>query len=129
MVYDVPNHLDVEDTFVLGLTMRQCLLLFIGAGMAYLLFLNLLAAIPDPRLAVFGSAALASLFFLGMLLVALLRVGKRPLEEWGLVTLLYVSRPRVYLWRYASPDAFARRHLRAWERATGARPEQEDEAW
>lgn len=125
----VPNHLDVEDTFVFGLTMRQCLLLFIGAVMSYVLFLNGLSVISDPRLALFGSAAMALLLFVGMLLIALLRLGGRGLEEWGLVSLIYLSRPKIALWRFAPPDACARRPMQARDRATRERQNWEDEAW
>ncbi len=125
----VPNHLDVEDTFVFGLSMRQCLLLFLGAVSSSLLYLTLLDAIPDPGLAVTTGAAGALLFFGGILLAALLRVGGRWIEEWGVVTLLYLSRPRIALWRFAPPEPEPRRA--GWlGRATRQPPtREEDEAW
>lgn len=124
----VPNHLDVEDTFGFGLTMRQCLLLFIGAVMSYLLFLNLLTAIADARLAVLGSATAAVLLFTGVLLVVFLRLGNRPMEEWGLICLLYVSRPRLHLWQFHHLDAWqVRQHARS--RRMRERQAQEEEQW
>ena len=126
-MFPVPNHLDVEDTFLFRLTMRQCLLLFIGAVLSYLLFLNLLSLIPDPTLAIFGSATVALFFFAGMLLVAFLRIGNRPLEEWGLVCLLYLNRPRISLWRFHTFDASERRACV--EQVTRERQEQEEELW
>jgi len=130
-MYPVPNHLEVEDTFLIGLTMRQWLLLFIGAVTSYLLLLNLLAAIPDPRLAVFGGAALALLFFTGILLLALVRIGGRWMEEWGLVCLLYLARPRVLLWRFPSLDRSERRAVRrrAREQTTDERQQPEESPW
>jgi hypothetical protein len=127
----VPNHLEVEDTFLIGLTMRQWLLLFIGAVTSYLLFLNLLAALPDPRLATFGGAAVALLFFTGILLLALVRIGGRWMEEWGLVCLLYLARPRVFLWRFQPLDGSERRAVRrrARKQATDERQQLEESPW
>ncbi len=102
----VPLHLETEDHFLFGLTVRQCLLLFVGAGLSYSLFLQVFDRIPNPMAALIIGLSLALLFFLGMVALAFAHVSGRGLEEWGLVILLYLSQPKVFIWHFNTPDAF-----------------------
>src|SRR5579875_3777011 len=81
-IHDVPNHLEVEDTFVLGLTVRQCVIVGCGAAMAYGLFNDLFSSIPNPAIGLVVGLVAAFLLFGVLLAVALVRVGGRGLDEW-----------------------------------------------
>ncbi len=124
-IHDVPNHLEVEDTFVLGLTVRQCVIVGCGAAMAYGLFNDLFSSIPNPAIGLVVGLVAAFLLFGVLLAVALVRVGGRGLDEWGLVLLVYSLRPKVYLWRFNAPDACELLDQANLERASGARLEKE----
>src|SRR6266851_790814 len=50
--HKIPNHLETEDLFLFGLTVRQCLLLFVGAGLSDLLFTTTFGLFPHPTTAV-----------------------------------------------------------------------------
>ena len=102
----VPLHLETEDHFLFGLTVRQCLILFGGAGVSYVLFLRMLALLPASFGALMVSLVLALGCFAGTAALAFVHQGGRGLEEWGLVLLIYMSQPKVYTWHFNTPDVF-----------------------
>lgn len=104
--HKIPNHLEVEDVFILGLTIRQCVLIGVGAAMAYALFTDVFAAFADPVLGLVVGLVAAFLLFGCLLAVALVKLAGRGLDEWLLVLLIYWLRPRTYLWRFNRLDAF-----------------------
>src|SRR5215207_5739016 len=95
-VYELPTHLQVEDALLLGLTPRQLVRLAVGASLAYGAW-EQAAALP-PRLRITLTAVLA---LLGLLL-ALVRPGGRPLDQWLLAALLFTVQPRRRLWARVS---------------------------
>lgn len=102
-MHKIPNLLETPDLFLFGLTMRQGLMLLVGVGSSYLLFLHVFALFADPTLALLAGLC-AALLFLGLTLaLAFLQRSGRGLEEWGMILLLYVARPRVYGWRFGLP--------------------------
>lgn len=127
MMHKVPLFLELEDKFLLGLTMRQCLLLFVGAGVSYMVFFNIFGMIADPTTALVVGLAVALLCFSGVLAIAFLQLGGRGLEEWGLVLLVYLSQPKMYTWHFNAPDAFERLDWAALERNIRTAQEQEGE--
>jgi hypothetical protein len=105
-MHKIPNLLAMPDLFLFGLTVRQGLLLLVGVGTGYLLFLHIFALFADPTLALLAGLC-AALLLLGVtLMLVFLQRGGRGLEEWGIVLLLYATRPRVYGWHLG---------LRAWK--------------
>jgi hypothetical protein len=94
----VPLFLEEEERFLFNLTMRQCLLLFIGAGISWLLFLRCLDWITNPLLALWVGLIAACLAFAATVIVAFCKIGGRGLEEWGIVWLAYQSQPHLFLW-------------------------------
>lgn len=119
--HKIPNHLEVEDVFILGLSIRQCVIIGIGAAMGYALFTDLFAAIADPVVGLIVGLVAAFLLFSCLLAVALIKLAGRGLDEWLLVLLIYQLRPRISLWRFNSPDAFEQldqTHLASAEEAT-----------
>ena len=77
-VYELPTHLQVDDTLLLGLTARQLVRITVAASVAYELW-DLSAAVPaGVRIGATGLVALSGL------LLALLQPGARPLDQWVL---------------------------------------------
>lgn len=98
--HELPTHLAVQDRVLAGLSMRQFLLLLLGAAGAY----DAWSGPPALRPAVRAGLAVSSL--LVALAVALLRPGGRDLEAWGLAILRFLAVPKVSVWsarRSAAP--------------------------
>ena len=91
--HQVPTHLGVEDTLLLGLTGQQVARLIAGGSLAYALWDG------DAGTAVPLRAGLVALCLLATLAFALVRPWRRPLEEWGFVAARYASLPRQAVWR------------------------------
>src|SRR5262245_58409558 len=97
-VYELPTHLDVQDTLIFGLTARQLVRLAIGASIAYA-FWDQAAALPGPvRFALTTAAVLAGLLF------AVFQPGARPLDQWLLAAVVFCILPRRQLWRRDVPS-------------------------
>ncbi|MBX5450168.1 PrgI family protein [Thermogemmatispora sp.] len=105
-LHRVPNHLETEDKFILNLSMRQGVILFVSFCMAYAVFNDIFMVIPQagPAL-VLGLAGALPVFLAGVAL-ALVRIHSRGLGEWVLVVLLYTFQPKIYTWHFNKPDAF-----------------------
>jgi uncharacterized membrane protein len=126
----VPNHLETEDKFILNLSMRQCVILFVALCMAYLVFNDLFNAIPAPGLALGLGLVAALLVFLAGLALALIHVHKRGLDEWIFVLLMYAVTPKIYIWHFNRPDAFESSDLSVSARAEQDRNKKaEDNEW
>jgi hypothetical protein len=95
--HEVPTHLNVEDTLLLGLTARQLGVLVGCAALAYRLWLQW------PALPLGVRFGLAGVCVLVGLLVAFVRPGERPLEQWALAGLAYLATPRRATWAVAEP--------------------------
>lgn len=99
-MHKVPIHLDIEDTFVFGLTLRQCLIVGMAAALGWSVFNEVSFALPFQ----FGAQVLAA--FAGLVVAcgigcaAFLRISGRPIEQWAFVGLLYLSAPKLYRWTY-----------------------------
>lgn len=102
-MHKIPNLLATPDLFLFGLTARQGLMLLVGVGTDYLLFLRVFAIFPDPAPGLLAGLCIALLFLGATLALTFLQPGERGLEEWGMVLLLYAARPRVYGWRFCLP--------------------------
>lgn len=101
--YQVPTHLDVEDTILsygpIGLTQRQFFLLLAGLGAGYGTWKSW-GALPLP-----SRVVLAVLPLLVAVLLALVRPGGRTLEATLLLLLRYAVIPRVAHWQPRAPRA------------------------
>src|SRR5687767_14904880 len=98
-VYELPTHLQVEDALLLGLTPRQLVRLAVGASLAYGAWAQ--AAGLSTGLRVTLTVVLA---LLGLLL-ALVRPGGRPLDQWLLAALFFAVQPRRRQWARVSSAA------------------------
>jgi hypothetical protein len=97
-IYEVPTHLQVEDVLIAGLTAHQLVRLMVGASLAYGLWDQTASLPPLIRL---GAAAVVAL---SGLLLALVRPGGRPLDQWVLAGLLFVILPRRRVWRRSASN-------------------------
>jgi PrgI family protein len=97
-VYELPTHLQVEDTLIVGLTARQLLRLLVGASLAYALWDQTITLPTLPRLGLSVGLALFGL------LLALVQPGGRPLDQWLLAAALFLLLPRRRVWRRTPPD-------------------------
>ncbi len=98
MRHEIPTHLNVEDTVLLGLSARQVGTLMACAALGYRLWVQW------PALPVSARAALAVTCLLVGLVLALARPGGRPLEQWGLAGLAYLAAPRRTTWAALEPS-------------------------
>jgi len=116
---ELPTHLHVEDKLIAGLTIRQVLFLCVGVSVGYSLWLHLSGVatatsiwlVHTPSLA--GLAPLAqvarlvvsALPVLLMVICVLVRPADRPLEDWLLIALRYLSLPKAAVWRSSTRAA------------------------
>ena len=100
-MYEVPTHLNVEDTLLLGLTPRQLVRLAAFTSLAYGLWDQVTVIPPVPRVLAAGLLALIGA------LVALVQPGGRPLDQWAFAGLAYGLAPRCFTWRRPDPEAAA----------------------
>jgi len=110
----VPTHLRTPETLLsiagFSLSIRQFLLLLLGAALSYDLWLQL-----GKRGVLAGGVGLIVRFLLAVLPVllagtlAFLRLAGRTLDRWAFLALSYLARPRRFVWRsirYQEPAAF-----------------------
>jgi len=95
--HQIPTHLNVEDRVLFGLTGRQFLTALIGVSIAYNLWNQ--AALPATL-----RVGLAAAWVAATLVLALVRPGDRPLEQWALSAVVYIAIPRVSTWQPAEPE-------------------------
>jgi hypothetical protein len=93
IVYEVPTHLNVEDTIDFGLGAHQLVRLAAAGSLAYLVWDQATMLPAEARLVVAGLLVAAGL------LCALLQPGGRPLDRWVLAAGLYLLLPRRLPWR------------------------------
>ena len=95
--HEIPTHLSVEDKALFGLSVRQVMFLIVGVSLAYGLWNQLPDLVLPLRL------GLAVVVFLAFAVVAVLKPGQRPLEEWLFVVVHYAAVPRVAVWYPTQP--------------------------
>jgi len=110
---ELPTHLHVEDKLIAGLTIRQVLFLCVGVSVGYSLWLHLAGVATATAIWLVHTSSLARLAPLAqvarlivsalpvllMVICVLVRPADRPLEDWLLVALRYLSLPKAAVWR------------------------------
>jgi PrgI family protein len=98
--YDVPTHLETEDTLLFGLTVRQVLLIALGATIGYNVWQTLQHQHASPVLALVPALLCPVIAFL----VTTLAPAGRPLEQWLFIIARYLAMPRYAVWRPVAED-------------------------
>ena len=93
IVYEVPTHLNVNDTILFGLSTHQLVRLAAAGSLAYGVWDQANVLPPELRFLVAGLLAATGLA------CGLLQPGGRPLDRWALAALLYLLTPRRLAWR------------------------------
>ena len=96
--HEIPTHLNVEDTVLLGLTARQLGTLMACAALGYRAWVEWPALPGSVRIGLVAACLLAGL------MLALVRPAGRPLEQWALAGMAYVAAPRRTTWSVADPE-------------------------
>jgi hypothetical protein len=99
LIYEVPTHLNVEDTLIFGLTPRQLLRISVGASLAYAVWDQTSFLADGIR-----SGPVVVLALLG-LLVGLVQPSGRPLDQWFLAAVHFLLGPRRRVWRLRDPSS------------------------
>jgi hypothetical protein len=92
-IYEVPTHLQVEDSLIAGLTPKQLLRLFAGGSLAYGIWDQAAMLPPSVRL------VLALIVAALAIVLTLVQPGGRPLDQWLFAALCYALMPRRWSWR------------------------------
>lgn len=116
--HTIPTHLNVEDTFLWGMSNRQVMYLVAGAASTYAAWEQLQRA---PTVLQWGVALAVAVLALALTFV---RHGGRPLDEYAFVVLHYRLLPRRSTWSVSerglradtsiSPARVSYRHELAW---------------
>jgi hypothetical protein len=93
LIYEVPTHLNAEDTLIFGLTPRQLLRISVGASLAYVVWDQASPLVDGWRIALTGA------FVLFGVLLGLCQPAGRPLDQWLLAAILFSTLPRRRVWR------------------------------
>jgi PrgI family protein len=96
--HEVPNHLNVDDTLLLGLTARQVATFMAFASPAY----GIWDQLPVESLMVRGT--LAAVVVLVGIAFTLVQPGRRPLDEWAFAIFAHTIAPRRLRWCRPEPD-------------------------
>jgi hypothetical protein len=102
--HQIPTHLDVQDTMLLGLTARQSMHLMAGLAAALAVWHQLASATAAP---VAVRATAVGLCLLATALLVLVRPHRRGLDDWAVVLLCYAAVPRTCVWSSEGLPAFA----------------------
>jgi hypothetical protein len=96
---EFPTFLNEQPTVVFGRTSRELLVILVGLTGAYLVWTNLGALIPGSDIGVmFIKGLFAIVPLIGSIIVALVKIASRPLEEWAAIGIFYFLTPKVYLY-------------------------------
>jgi hypothetical protein len=96
---EFPTFLNEQPTVVFGRNMRELMVMLIGMALAYAVWVNVGALLPEASI---GDLILEILcvvvVLIATLFVAFMKVASRPLEEWAIVGLFYYFMPKIFLY-------------------------------
>jgi hypothetical protein len=96
---EFPTFLNEQPTVVFGRTMRELMVILIGLALSYAAWTNLSALIPGSNIGITLFKGLVVLIILSAtIVVALVNIASRPLEEWALVGFFYLCTPKIFLY-------------------------------
>ena len=96
---EFPTFLNEQPTVVFGRTMRELMVILIGLGCTYAVWTNLSTMFRGAGFAIFLINILCvSIILTATVIVALVKIASRPLEEWALVSFFYYCTPKIFLY-------------------------------
>lgn len=102
--YQIPTHLGTPDTLdlplfgiTISLTIRQAVCFLLGGGLVFRLWEQTTSLVGIAGLCAhhLGPLVLAFVTYV----IAVQKIHHRYLEDWGLVMIQYLHRPKVFVWR------------------------------
>ncbi|MBO0783664.1 MAG: hypothetical protein J2P37_33040 [Ktedonobacteraceae bacterium] len=101
---EFPTFLNEQPTIIFGRTGRELLVIVVGIVGGYFVWSSISGIRSDIGWMILTVTLTAVPVLVG-LVVALVPVGERPLEEWFFVWLLYIGVPKVYIYKPAEEEA------------------------
>jgi len=102
---EFPTFLNEQPTIVFGRTMRELMVIMIGLGLTYAAWTNVSALFPGGGIGIVIVNILCSIIILtATIVVALVKVASRSLEEWALVGFFYLCTPKIFLYMPFNDD-------------------------
>jgi hypothetical protein len=99
---EFPTFLNEQPTIVFGRNARELLVIVCGSSVGYLIWTSM-GSLPGAGWQVVR-IALVALAVLFALIVALVPIASRPMEEWFFAWLVYHSMPKLYLYQPLSEE-------------------------
>jgi hypothetical protein len=125
---EFPTFLNESPTIIFGRTGRELLIITIGLGFGYLLWLRLGVFIAgNVIISDVVKGIFAVIILIGALIVAFMKVATRPLEEWALAWVFYIIIPKVYLYRPAEETVYIERAMEEEKKRASVKPASHDE--
>ncbi|GHO62035.1 hypothetical protein KSC_009270 [Ktedonobacter sp. SOSP1-52] len=100
---EIPTFLNEQPKVIFGRTGRELLIIVCGIVGGYSLWGNISPLVPGAWWAV-ASVIIACIPALLALVVAMVPIAERPLEEWAMCWLLYMGMPRVFIYKPLEDD-------------------------
>lgn len=100
---EIPTFLNEQPKVIFGRTGRELLIIVCGIVGGYSLWGSIQSLFPDAWWSV-ASIIIAFIPVIVAFVVALFPVAERPLEEWAMCWFLYITMPRVYIYKPLESD-------------------------
>lgn len=100
---EFPTFLNEQPTIIFGCTGRDLLIIACGLVLGYRVWGDVSALLPGLAGTLLG-ILLASIVVIAFFVLALVKIGYRPLEEWIFSWFLFISIPKVYMYRPEEED-------------------------
>ncbi len=95
---EFPTFLNEQPTIIFGRTGRELLIIACGILLSARIWGDIHTLIPGV-LGIMLAVVIIAAVMIAFLLLAILKIGYRPLEEWIIAWFLFVSSPKVYMYR------------------------------
>jgi hypothetical protein len=96
---EFPTFLNEQPTVVFGRTSRELMIMAIGITLGYLCWMRLSLILAETSIGIMIlKAIISALPMIGSVVIALVSIAGRPLEEWAFAGLFYFLIPKVYIY-------------------------------